>query len=59
MEVVVIRLQKAHEFLRHQCYETTKQVAGFLGLEEGKYSNIISITFGSRSLVATLYRCYY
>lgn len=35
----------AHEFCyRHQCYETTKQVVEFLGLEEGKYSQ----TFQSR-----------
>ena len=35
----------AHEFCyRHQCYETTKQVAEFLGLKEGTYSQ----TFQSR-----------
>ena len=35
----------AHEFCyRHQCFETTKQVVEFLGLEEGKYSQ----TFQSR-----------
>ncbi|WP_339887368.1 ferrochelatase [uncultured Flavobacterium sp.] len=35
----------AHEFCyRHQCYETTKLVVEFLGLEEGKYSQ----TFQSR-----------
>jgi ferrochelatase len=35
----------AHEFCyRHQCYETTKQVVEFLGIEEGKYSQ----TFQSR-----------
>ena len=35
----------AHEFCyRHQCYETTKQVAEFLGLKEGSYSQ----TFQSR-----------
>lgn len=35
----------AHEFCyRHQCYETTKQVVAFLGIEEGKYSQ----TFQSR-----------
>jgi ferrochelatase len=35
----------AHQFCyRHQCYETTKQVVEFLGIEEGKYSQ----TFQSR-----------
>ena len=35
----------AHEFCyRHQCFETTKQVVEFLGIEEGKYSQ----TFQSR-----------
>jgi ferrochelatase len=35
----------AHEFCyRHQCYETTKQVVEFLGIEKGKYSQ----TFQSR-----------
>lgn len=35
----------AHQFCyRHQCFETTKQVVEFLGIEEGKYSQ----TFQSR-----------
>ena len=38
---------KAHEFCyRHQCYETTKQVAEFLGLEEGKYSTSFQSRLG-------------
>ena len=37
----------AHEFCyRHQCYETTKQVAEFLGLEEGKYSTSFQSRLG-------------
>ena len=38
---------KAHEFCyRHQCYETTRQVAEFLGLEEGKYSTSFQSRLG-------------
>lgn len=38
---------KAHEFCyRHQCYETTKKVAEFLGLEEGKYSTSFQSRLG-------------
>ena len=38
---------KAHEFCyRHQCYETTKQVADFLGLKEGKYSTSFQSRLG-------------
>lgn len=38
---------KAHEFCyRHQCYETTKQVAQFLGLEEGRYSTSFQSRLG-------------
>lgn len=38
---------KAHEFCyRHQCYETTKQVAKFLGLEDGKYSTSFQSRLG-------------
>ena len=39
----------AHQYCyRHQCYETTNQVAKFLGLEDGKYST----SFQSRILSA-------
>lgn len=39
---------KAHEFCyRHQCYETTKQVASFLGLEEGKYGTSFQSRLGT------------
>ncbi|MFD2892305.1 ferrochelatase [Flavobacterium chuncheonense] len=38
---------KAHEFCyRHQCFETTKQVAEFLGLEEGKFSTSFQSRLG-------------
>lgn len=38
---------KAHEFCyRHHCYETTKQVAKFLGLEDGKYSTSFQSRLG-------------
>ena len=38
---------KAHEFCyRHQCYETTNQVAKFLGLEDGKYSTSFQSRLG-------------
>jgi len=37
----------AHEFCyRHQCYETTKNVAKTLGLEEGKYSTSFQSRLG-------------
>ncbi len=37
----------AHEFCyRHQCYETTRQVAEKLGLEEGKYSTSFQYRLG-------------
>lgn len=39
---------KAHEFCyRHQCYETTKQVVAFLGLEEGKYGTSFQSRLGN------------
>lgn len=38
---------KAHQFCyRHQCFETTKQVAEFLGLKEGKYSTSFQSRLG-------------
>src|SRR5690606_3264284 len=38
---------KAHEFCyRHQCYETTRQVVEFLGLEEGKYGTSFQSRLG-------------
>jgi ferrochelatase len=38
---------KAHEFCyRHQCYETTKQVAEFLDLPEGTYSTSFQSRLG-------------
>lgn len=38
---------KAHEFCyRHQCYETTKQVAEFLNLKEGTYSTSFQSRLG-------------
>ncbi|AWM13716.1 ferrochelatase [Flavobacterium sediminis] len=38
---------KAHDFCyRHQCYETTKQVAEFLGLAEGTYSTSFQSRLG-------------
>lgn len=38
---------KAHEFCyRHQCYETTKQVAKFLNLPEGSYSTSFQSRLG-------------
>lgn len=38
---------KAHEFCyRHQCYETTRQVAEFLGLKEGTYSTSFQSRLG-------------
>lgn len=40
-------LSKAHEFCyRHQCYETTKQVAEFLDLPEGTYSTSFQSRLG-------------
>ena len=38
---------KAHEFCyRHQCYETTRQVAEFLGLKEGTYGTSFQSRLG-------------